>query len=71
MTHVSRCEKSIDGKREATVEYESWNRCFHAYVYEKYGGEWHRTHQSQSTTNEDVAIAAWKRFVRRYIKDGE
>ena len=69
MTHVSKCEKSTDGKREATVEWESWNQCFHAYVYETYGGDWHITHQSWATKDEDVAIAAWRRFVRRYIKE--
>ena len=53
---------------EVTLEWE--RNCYHARVYENWGGEWHQTHESNpySYKNEEKAKASYKRFVKRYIK---
>lgn len=54
------------GDVEVTCEYEQYT--FHARVYEKYGGEWHRTHESWPYVDRDDAMKAYKRFKRRYCQ---
>ena len=54
---------------EVTLEWEKPG-VIYARVYENYGGNWYQTHESRpySVSNEDKATAAYKRFVKRYIK---
>ena len=54
---------------EVTLEWDK-SGVFHARVYEKWGGEWHQTHESRPypADAEDKAIAAHKRFIKKYIK---
>lgn len=53
----------------ATLEWEKPG-VLYARVYEKWGDEWHKTHESlpYSVINERNAKASWKRFVKRYVK---
>lgn len=60
------CERSLDGNREATVEFDKFGP-FKARVYERIGNDWHQTHESTPTWDKDKAIAAYERFVKKYI----
>ena len=52
---------------EVTLVYEKFG-AFYARVYENWGGEWHKTHESNPYKDEEKAKASYKRFVKRYIK---
>ena len=66
MTITIMCERSLDGKREATVEYEKFC-CYYARVYELYSDEWHQTHESHPTKDPIKAKASCKRFIKKYL----
>ena len=52
---------------EATLEWEKPG-VLYARVYENWGGEWRKTHESNPYKDEEKAKASYKRFVKRYIK---
>ena len=50
------------------VTFECERDGYYAAVYENWGGEWHQTHESQRYKDREKAKAAYRRFVKRYIK---
>lgn len=61
---------TIAVERNAAVEVTcEWERnCYHARVYENWGGEWHQTHESNPYSLKEDAMKSYKRFIKRYIK---
>ena len=51
---------------EVTLEWEKYGT-FYARVYENWGGEWHKTHESRPYKLEEDARRSYRRFVRRYF----
>lgn len=70
MTIVMKCERSLDGKRECTLECERYG--YRSVVYELLGGtNWIETHTSQWTRDEGKAKQAFGRFARKYVRESK
>ena len=54
---------------EVTLEWERPGFC--ARVYEKWGGEWHQTHESRRYSDKRSAARSYSYFVRKYFKERE